>query len=70
MSIVSAKEIAKVIKLDGYGFLGTFCGWLLMKILKISTLNKIYNRNKHRSDLDFLNALLDDFQIRFDIPCS
>ena len=68
MSIVSAKEIAKVIKLDGYGFLGTFCGWLLMKILKISTLNKIYNRNKHRSDLDFLNALLDDFQIRFDIP--
>ena len=68
MSIVSAKEIAKVIKLDGYGFLGTFCGWLLMKILKISTLNKIYNRNKQRSDLDFLNALLDDFQIRFDIP--
>jgi len=68
MSIVSAKEIAKAIKLDSYGFLGTFCGWVLMKVLKISTINKIYNKNKHLSDLDFLNALLDDFQIKFDIP--
>ena len=68
MSIVSAKEIAKAIKLDSYGFLGTFCGWVLMKVLKISTLNKIYNKNKHLSELDFLNALLDDFQIKFDIP--
>ena len=68
MSIVSAKEIAKAIKLDGYGFLGTFCGWILMKVLKISTINRIYNRNKHLSDLDFLNALLNDFQIKFDIP--
>ena len=68
MNIVSAKEIAKAIKLDGYGFLGTFCGWILMKVLKISTINRIYNRNKHLSDLDFLNALLNDFQIKFDIP--
>ena len=68
MSIVSAKEIAKAIKLDSYGFLGTFCGWVLMKVLKISKLNKIYNKNKHLSELDFLNALLDDFQIKFDIP--
>ena len=68
MSIVSAKEIAKAIKLDGYGFLGTFCGWILMKVLKISTINKIYNKNKHLSDLDFLNALLKAFKIRFEIP--
>jgi putative hemolysin len=39
-----------------------------MKVLKISTINRIYNRNKHLSDLDFLNALLNDFQIKFDIP--
>ena len=68
MSIVSAKEIAKAIKLERYGFVGTFCGWILMKVLKISTINRIYNRNKHLSDLDFLNALLNDFQIKFDIP--
>lgn len=68
MSIVSAKEIAKAIKLERYGFVGTFCGWILMKVLKISTINRIYNRNKHLSDLDFLNALLNDFLIKFDIP--
>ena len=39
-----------------------------MKVLKISTLNKIYDRNKHLNDLEFLNAILDEFQINFDIP--
>lgn len=66
--LVNAKEVAKAIQLEKYGFLGTFVGWLLMKVLKISTLNKIYNRNKHLSDLEFLNAILDEFQIKFEIP--
>jgi len=68
MSLVTPKEVAKAIKTDKYGFLGTFSGWLLMKILKISTMNKIYDRNKHLSDLEFLNAILDEFQIKFEIP--
>jgi len=68
MSLVTAKEVAKAIKADKYGFIGTFFGWLLMKVLNISTINKIYNRNKHLNDLPFLNALLDDFQIKFEIP--
>lgn len=68
MGLVTAKEVAKVIHADKYGFIGTFFGWLLMKVLNISTLNKIYNRNKHRQDLDFLNHILDEFQIRFEIP--
>jgi len=67
MSLVTAKEVAKAIKTDKYGFLGTFSGWLLMKVLKISTMNKIYDRNKHLSDVEFLNAILDEFQIRFEI---
>ncbi|AXG73822.1 GNAT family N-acetyltransferase [Flavobacterium arcticum] len=68
MSLVTAKEVAKAIKTDKYGFLGTFSGWLLMKVLKISTVNKIYDKHKHLSDVDFLNALLDEFQIKFEIP--
>jgi len=39
-----------------------------MKVLKISTLNKIYNRNKHLTDVEFLDAILDEFQIKFEIP--
>ncbi|PQV46023.1 putative hemolysin [Jejuia pallidilutea] len=66
--LVTAKEVAKAIQLDKYGFIGTFIGWLLMKVLKISTLNKIYNRNKHLSEVDFLNGILGDFQIKFEIP--
>ncbi|CAM4197520.1 MULTISPECIES: GNAT family N-acyltransferase [Flavobacterium] len=68
MGLVNAKEVAKAINADKYGFLGTFSGWLLMKVLKISTLNKIYDRNKHLEKLDFLNAILDEFQIKFEIP--
>ncbi|MDB9961205.1 lysophospholipid acyltransferase family protein [Oceanihabitans sp.] len=68
MSLVTAKEVSKAIHADKYGFLGTFFGWLLMKLLKISTLNRIYNRNKHLEDLAFLEAILDEFQIKFEIP--
>ncbi|HLV38046.1 lysophospholipid acyltransferase family protein [Xanthomarina sp.] len=66
--LVSAKEVAKAIQLDSYGFVGTFVGWVLMKVLKISTLNDIYNRNKHLEKTDFLNGILHDFQIKFEIP--
>jgi putative hemolysin len=68
MSLVNAKEIAKAIKIDKYGPLGTLGGWTLMKILRISTLNRLYNRHKEKKDLVFLNALLDDLQIEFEIP--
>ena len=68
MSLVTAKEVAKAINTDKYVVFGTFSGWLLMKILKISTLNKIYNKNKHLSDVVFLNAILDDLKIKFEIP--
>lgn len=66
--LVTAKEVAKAIHVDKYGFIGTFIGWVLMKVLNISTLNKIYNRNKHLSELEFLDGILDEFQIKFEIP--
>jgi putative hemolysin len=68
MGLVTAKEVAKAINADKYGVLGTFSGWLLMKVLKISSLNKFYDRNKHLKDVDFLNAVLEEFKIKFEIP--
>lgn len=68
MGLVTAKEVAKVIHANKYGFIGTFFGWILMKLLNISTLNRIYDRNKHLNDLEFLNSILDEFQIKFEIP--
>lgn len=68
MGLVTAKEVAKAINADKYGVLGTFAGWLLMKALKISTINKIYDKNKHLKDIKFLNGILDELQIKFEIP--
>jgi len=68
MGLVSVKEIAKVIKVDKYGFIGTFLAWLLMRSLRISKINKIYDRNKHLKGTTFLKAILDEFKIKFEIP--
>ena len=68
MSLVNSKEIAKVINLDKFGWLGTFFGWVLLKTLRISQLNRIYERHKHKEDIEFLDGILSDFQIDFQIP--
>jgi putative hemolysin len=68
MGLVTAKEVSKAINADKYGVLGTFAGWVLMKVLKISTLNKLYDRNKNLEEIEFLNSLLDELQIKFEIP--
>jgi len=68
MGLVNAKEIAKAINVDKMGILGTFVGWSLMKVLNLNTMNEIYDRNKHLSDLEFVNALLDEFGVNFEIP--
>jgi putative hemolysin len=68
MGLVTAKEVAKAVNLDKYGFVGTFCGWLLMKLLRISTLNKIYNRHKTKEGIHFLDSILSEFEIEFEVP--
>lgn len=68
MGLVNAKEVAKALNIDKYGFVGTFAGWLLMKILRLSKLNRIYDRNKHLQGIDFLNRLLDEFEVQYDMP--
>jgi putative hemolysin len=68
MSLVTSKEIAQVIGLHNFGFSGTFIGWILLRVLRISAINKIYDKNKNKSDLDFLNGILDDCKIKFEIP--
>ncbi len=68
MGLVTAKEVAKAIKLDRYGFLGTFMGWILMKISQMSSINRFYDRNKHLKGLEFLDAIIEHYEIDFEIP--
>ncbi|MFB9053194.1 GNAT family N-acyltransferase [Formosa undariae] len=66
--LVTPNEVASAINLEKLGFLGTFVGWSLMKLLKISKINDFYLKNKHLSDIDFLNRILDEYEIKFEIP--
>ncbi len=68
MGLVSSKEIASVINLEKYGFFGTFIGWILLKTLRISRINRFYEKHKSKKDVAFLNAILNEFQIDFEIP--
>ncbi len=68
MGLVTAKEVAKTINVDRFGLLGTFLGWTLLRVLNISAVNKVYDKHKHLEGLDFMNALLDEYEIKFEIP--
>ncbi|MFK5972537.1 MAG: lysophospholipid acyltransferase family protein [Flavobacteriaceae bacterium] len=68
MGLVTAKEVAKVINLERYGFLGTFIAWTLMLVTRISSLNTYYNTIKHLNGLDYADAILAHYEIDFEIP--
>ncbi|WBU87930.1 GNAT family N-acyltransferase [Cellulophaga omnivescoria] len=68
MGLVTAKEVAQAIKVDKFGFVGTFIGWLLMKVTKISSINTFYDNHKHLNGTAFLDAILEHYQIKFEIP--
>ena len=68
MALVTSKEISQVVGLQKFGVLGIFVGWVLLRILRISAINRIYEKNKNKTDLDFLNSILDDCNIKFEIP--
>lgn len=68
MGLVTAKEVAKAINLHRYGIIGTFLGWVLMKLTKISTINRFYDNHKHLEGREFLEAILEHYEIEFEIP--
>ncbi|KAA2218886.1 GNAT family N-acyltransferase [Maribacter flavus] len=68
MGLVTAKEVAKAVNLSKYGFLGTFIGWVLMKVTRISGVNRFYDSISHLEGREFTQAVLDHFEIDFEIP--
>ncbi len=68
MGLVTAKEVAKAINLERYGFFGTFMGYILMKITQLSSINSFYDKHKHLEGKPFLDAILEHYEIDFEIP--
>ncbi|MFS4418418.1 GNAT family N-acyltransferase [Maribacter sp. 2307ULW6-5] len=68
MGLVTAKEVAKAIGLSKYGPIGTFLGWSLMKLTRISDINTFYDSIAHLEGRAFTTAVLEHYDIRFEIP--
>jgi putative hemolysin len=68
MSLINSKEVAKFIHLDKFGFIGTFIGWLFLKVTRLSRVNYVYNKSSHLKGVEFLNGMLDGFKIKYEIP--
>lgn len=68
MGLVTAKELAKAIDIDRYGFVGTFISWFLMKVTRISSINTYYDKIKHLEPAAYADAILEHYQIDFEIP--
>ncbi|TBW29839.1 lysophospholipid acyltransferase family protein [Gramella sp. KN1008] len=68
MGIVSAKEVANVMNLRKFGFLGTGLGWLVLKTTKLSRINKEYEKRKHLKGTHFIESILNEFEIDYEIP--
>ncbi|QWX83942.1 lysophospholipid acyltransferase family protein [Cellulophaga sp. HaHaR_3_176] len=68
MGLVTAKEVAKAINLEKYGFIGTFIGWVLLKVTRISSINKFYDTIKHLNGQEYADAILSYYEINYEIP--
>ena len=67
MSLVTSKDIAKVLHLEKLGIIGTFIGSVVMHLLHLPAINRIYERNKDKQGSEFFASLLEDFNYKYEI---
>ncbi|EZH72006.1 glycerol acyltransferase [Aquimarina atlantica] len=68
MPIVTAREVAAGLKMDKFGFIGTFIGWVILKVTRLSKVNRQYDKISHLKDLDFLTKTLEIHNVNYEIP--
>lgn len=68
MGIVSAKEVAQLMHLEKYGFLGSAVGWSILRFTRLSVINREYEKRKDLSATEFIDSILEAFEIDFEIP--
>lgn len=68
MGLVSSTEIAKVLKVDKLGFIGRFLGWSVLQAMGVNRLNTLYDKTNHLPGTEFIDMLLDEFDIEFELP--
>ena len=68
MGIVTGKDVAQSINLNGLGWLSTFIGKSLMELMQMSKVNRLFDKHKHLEGVAFIDALLEDLGIHFEVP--
>jgi len=68
MPIINSKEVADGLGMNKLGPLGELFGYTFLQVTRLSRLNKIYDRYKHLEALDFIDALLLELNVSFEIP--
>lgn len=68
MGLVTAKEVAQAINLTKYGVFGTFIGWVMLKVTRISSINSYYDSIAHLEGEAYADAILEHFEIDYELP--
>jgi len=64
LSLVDKKEVAKVVKLDKLGL--SALAKPIMDILRISSINQVYDKFEELHGMEFIDAVLKEFRVEFD----
>ena len=67
MGLISVDELSKALKLNKLGFIGKGIASGLFKLIKLDKIVDVYNKNLKYEGVDFLNGLLSDFEIEFEV---
>lgn len=67
-SLITIDEVVKILKIQCLGKFGRLLAIGVLKLLRISQLNKIYQPHSKLSVQDFLNTALKEFHTKFHIP--
>ncbi len=67
MGLLSVSEFSKALKLDKFGIVGKGIANGLFKLIKLDKMDEVYTKNLKYEGVEFLDGLLKDFEIKFEV---
>ncbi len=68
MSLISSEDLSKLMHLEKLGWFGNVIGGLILKLLRLSSLNEVYEKNKLLEGDEFFTSILKDLHVTYEIP--
>jgi len=67
MGLLSVGELSKALKLNKFGIVGKGIANGLYKLIKLDKIDEVYTKNLKYEGVEFLDGLLNDFEIKFEV---